>query len=156
PEATGRSGSFLSWPSVLSVLAQEKRERGAAPVTGCAGKHQRSLGWRDRWQPLVTTEKMEKTVKSTRTPHRTGRRGNNEGSITQLSDGRWQARLTLENGQRKAYYGKTRAEVQQKLTVVLHDRDKGLPVGMDERQTVAQYLVGWLETIKPTIRPRTW
>jgi integrase len=99
---------------------------------------------------------MEKIVKSTSTPHRTGRRGNNEGSITQLSDGRWQARVTLENGQRKAYYGKTRAGVQQKLTVVLHDRDKGLPVGMDERQTVAQYLVAWLETIKPTIRPRTW
>jgi integrase len=87
---------------------------------------------------------------------RTGRRGNHEGSITQLADGRWQARVTLEDGKRKAYYGKTRAEVQLKLTVALSARDKGLPVGLGERQTVGQYLTVWLETVKPTIRPRTW
>ena len=87
---------------------------------------------------------------------RSGRRGNQEGSITQLSDGRWQARVTLESSQRKALYGKTRAEAQQKLTAALRDRDRGLPVGLDERQTVGQYLVAWLETVRPTIRPRTW
>jgi integrase len=93
------------------------------------------------------------TVKSAR---RTGRRGNHEGSITQIGGGRWQARVTLENGARKAYYGKSRAEAAAKLTAALRDRDRGLPVSMDERQTVAQYLSVWLKTIKPTIRPRTW
>ncbi len=34
---------------------------------------------------------------------KTGKRGNGEGSITQLADGRWQARLTLEGGNRKAF-----------------------------------------------------
>jgi integrase-like protein len=87
--------------------------------------------------------------------HRTRRRGNNEGSITQLSDGRWQARVTLENGQRKAYYGKTRAEVQQTLTTVLHDRDRGLPITSD-RLTLGQYLVGWLDASRHQLKPRSW
>jgi hypothetical protein len=85
-----------------------------------------------------------------------GKRGNGEGGITHLSDGRWQARITLEGGRRKAFYAKTRAAAAAKLNAALRDRDRGLPVGMDERQTVGQYLARWLETVKPTIRPRTW
>lgn len=87
---------------------------------------------------------------------RTAKRGNNEGSITQLADGRWQARITLEDSRRKAFYGKTRREAQQKLVAALGDRDRGLPVDVGERQTVAHYLATWLETVKPTLRPRTW
>ena len=101
-------------------------------------------------------KKMTVSTTTTTPSRRTGRRGNNEGSVTQLSDGRWQARITLESGKRKAYYGKTRQEVQQKLTAALRDRDRGLSVGMSEQQTVGHYLVIWLETIKPTLRPRTW
>ncbi|HEX5158878.1 MAG TPA: site-specific integrase [Ktedonobacterales bacterium] len=86
---------------------------------------------------------------------RTGKRGNNEGSITQLGDGRWQARVTLEGGKRKAYYGATRAEAAAKLHAALRDRDSGLPL-VAEKQTVGQYLAVWLDTVKPTIRPRTW
>ena len=37
-----------------------------------------------------------------------GRRGNNEGTIRKRSDGRWEARITLEGGNTKCYYGKTR------------------------------------------------
>lgn len=87
---------------------------------------------------------------------RSGKRGNGEGSVTQLSDGRWQARVTLEGGRRKAFYGATRAEAAQQLTVALRDRDRGLPIGLDERQSVGQYLTTWLESVRPTIRPRTW
>lgn len=50
------------------------------------------------------------TKSNATTVRRTSRRGNQEGSITQLSDGRWQARLSLDNGKRKAFYGKTRQE----------------------------------------------
>jgi integrase len=98
------------------------------------------------------------TIPATTTPkrRRSGRRGNNEGSITQLNDGRWQARVTLDNGKRKALYGRTRQEAQHKLTAVLRDRDKGLPIGMDERQNLATYLATWLESVKPAVRPRTW
>ncbi|MCX6020329.1 MAG: hypothetical protein NTZ05_01100 [Chloroflexi bacterium] len=82
-----------------------------------------------------------------------GKRGNNEGSITQLADGRWQARVSLEGGKRKAFYGMTRAEASAKLKRALADQDKGLPVGLDERQTVGQFLIHWLEnTARPKIR----
>lgn len=88
---------------------------------------------------------------------RTGRRGNHEGSITQLGDGRWQARVTLDGGKRKALYGATRAEAAAKLNGVLRDRDRGLPVGLDERQTVGHYLASWLAAKKGTLpSPRTW
>ena len=43
------------------------------------------------------------------------KRGNSEGSIVQRSDGRYMARVTLPDGRRRAYYGKTRAEAAQKL-----------------------------------------
>jgi hypothetical protein len=90
------------------------------------------------------------------TGRRTGKRGNGEGSITQLSDGRWQARVMLERGKRKAFYGATRAEAAAKLNAVLRDRDRGLPVGMDERQSVGHYLASWLAAKKGTLRsPRT-
>src|SRR5207247_67311 len=66
---------------------------------------------------------------------RQGKRGNGEGSITPLSDGRWQARVTLPDGKRKAFYGKTRKEAAAKLTVALADLERGLPI-IAERQTV--------------------
>jgi integrase len=88
------------------------------------------------------------------------RRGKGEGSITQLVDGRWQARVDLgyERGKRvrKAFYGKTRKEVQEKLTTALHDHQRGLPLP-NERQTVGQFLDDWLEnTARHTIRPTTF
>lgn len=89
----------------------------------------------------ATTTAETTETSATVTRRRTGRRGNQEGSITQLSDGRWQGRMTITDGKRKAYYGRTRAEVQQKLAAALHDRDRGLPVASD-RQTVGQYLAG--------------
>ena len=50
-------------------------------------------------------------------------RGQGEGSIWRRKDGRWEARLALgwENGKRqsKSYFGKTRAETQDKLGVPL-------------------------------------
>ncbi len=44
-----------------------------------------------------------------------GKRGNNEGSISHRSDGRWMARMTLDDGTRKTFYGKTRQEVSRLL-----------------------------------------
>ena len=37
----------------------------------------------------------------------------------------------------------------------MRDRDSGLPL-VSERQTLEQYLVTWLATIKPSIKPRTY
>src|SRR5260370_17187741 len=83
-----------------------------------------------------------------------GKRGNGEGGITHLSDGRWQVRITLEGGRRKAFYGATRAEAAAKLTAALRDRDKGLPI-VAEKHTIENYLVNWLVSVNPAIRPRT-
>ena len=84
-----------------------------------------------------------------------GKRGNNEGSITKRSDGRWQARITLENGKRMSYYAKTRQEAARLLAVALHDQEHGLPP-VPQRQTVAQYLAQWLSAVQPTIEYTTW
>lgn len=86
------------------------------------------------------------------------RRGRGEGTISRLSDGSWWARVNLgyANGKRrrKAIYGKTRADVAGKLTALLRDVQQGLPVPT-ERQTVAQFLEHWLETVaRPRLRPR--
>ena len=83
------------------------------------------------------------------------KRAYGEGSISQHPDGRWWARITVD-GKRKAYYGKTRREVQQKLTAALSTQQQGLPV-VGERQTVAQYLTRWLtDTAQHRLRPGTF
>jgi integrase len=88
-----------------------------------------------------------------------GRRGHHEGSITQLSDGRWQARISVEiNGKatRKAFYGKTRQEAARKLNEALTAKEQGTLV-TDARQTLGAFLTGWLEdSVKPSVRPKTY
>jgi integrase len=89
----------------------------------------------------------------------TRRRGRGEGSITQRSDGRWMARVDLgwQDGKRryKAVYGRTRRAVSDKLTKALRDVQQGTALP-DERQTVEQYLTGWLEHKHGRLRPRAW
>jgi integrase len=82
------------------------------------------------------------------------KRGNGEGSVTQLADGRWQARVS-QNGTRKAYYGRTREEAAGRLVDAMADVRKGLPLP-NERQTVGLFLDRWLtEIVGPTVRPKT-
>ncbi len=83
------------------------------------------------------------------------RRSNQEGSIRKRSDGRWEARLVLGNGERKSLYGETRQEVTRLLSQAIRDREAGISA-LGDRQTVEQYLVSWLEVVTHTIKPRTW
>jgi integrase len=87
------------------------------------------------------------------------RRGNGEGSIYELkSRGRWCAAITVYTPvgrTRKWLYGRTRREVQEKLTTALRARQQGLPPTND-RRTVAQFLTEWLAATKASVRPRTW
>jgi len=88
------------------------------------------------------------------------RRGQKEGSIYKRQDGRWTATISLgyRNGRRwrKSFYGKTRDEVQRKLTPALRDAQLGI-TPPPERQTLAQFLENWLETaVKPSVRPLTY
>jgi integrase len=78
------------------------------------------------------------------------RRGNGEGSITRRSDGRWHARISVgySGGKRvrKDYYGKTRAEVVEKLRKAQQQVASGqmLP---DETVRVGAYLDWWAENV---------
>lgn len=91
------------------------------------------------------------------TRRRTGRkRGNNEGSIYQREDGRWCAQATLPDGGRKYFYGRTRREVQGKLTAALKTMQEGLPVSTG-RSPLTNFLTRWLEdAAKPTVKPSTY
>jgi integrase len=87
------------------------------------------------------------------------RRGNSEGTIIPYR-GRWAAAIDLgwHDGHRKRkwVYGDTRAAVADQLNALLVKRRQNLPVAF-ERQTVEQYLTGWLASVKPPIvRPRTY
>lgn len=87
-------------------------------------------------------------------------RGQGEGSIYQrASDGMWVSVIDLgwHNGKRsrKYLYGKTRADVAEKLNDALYKQDRGLRVKM-ERQTLAQFLERWLiDVIAPSRRANT-
>lgn len=84
-----------------------------------------------------------------------GKRGNNEGNIRKRLDGRWEARVSFDDGNRKSFYGKTRQEVAHRMAQARHELDSGLPL-LDERQTLQQYLEAWIETVKPQIRASSW
>src|SRR5712692_432262 len=84
------------------------------------------------------------------------RRGHGEGSIYLRSDGRWAASISVEDGKRKTFYGRTRKEVQEQLKVALHQQQQGTLI-TSERQTVGQFLTHWLEDVhKLSIRARTY
>jgi hypothetical protein len=74
------------------------------------------------------------------------RRGHGEGSIYKGPEGRWRAVVDLGQmggkRQRKYLSGKTRREVQLKLTAALRDHQQGLPLA-PERQTLEHFLTRW-------------
>lgn len=90
------------------------------------------------------------------------RRGNGEGTISKRKDGRWCAAVTLgrhpQTGKPKRvfFYGATRAEVAEKLTVALAGVQNGTFVE-PTRVTVSQWLDVWLQKYKkPELRPTTF
>jgi len=96
-----------------------------------------------------------KTFTSTTKAHQSSKRGNGEGTIRQRTDGNWEARVALEGGKRKSFYGKTRHEVASKLAAATRDRDRGLHIATDERQTVKSFATGWLDRMQHRLRAST-
>lgn len=84
------------------------------------------------------------------------RRVKGEGSIRLRSDGRWEARYTLPDGNSRSIMGKSRAEVAKKLADALHDLDRGVSAPKDGRLTVGAFLDNWLVTKKPEIEHSYW
>lgn len=88
------------------------------------------------------------------------KRGQNEGSIYKRKDGRWAGAVSLGyiggKLKRKAVYGGTRKDVQDRMTRLLSDKQSGLPV-VGEKQTLGDFIADWLENwVQPTVRPKTF
>lgn len=89
------------------------------------------------------------------------KRGQGEGSISKRPNGTWWARITLgkdENGKqkRKAFYGKTRKEVQDKLTAALNEFNHGTYIEPSV-MTVGEWMDTWLKEYKyHSLKPSTY
>ena len=88
-----------------------------------------------------------------------GKRGNGEGSISKRKDGRYMARYTVQTAtgaKPKHLYGKTRAEVSEKLAKAIADRDGGMFFD-DENLDMSEYLNRWLnDSVKGSVQERTF
>lgn len=89
------------------------------------------------------------------------KRGQGEGSISKRPDGTWWARITVGKTpdgkqKRKAFYGKTRKEVQEKLTAALNDINNNTYIE-PSKMTVEQWMYIWLKEYKiHSIKPKTY
>ncbi len=79
--------------------------------------------------------------------------------ITKRTDGRYMARYsvhTADGPKRKTIYGKRYADVAEKLTKAMADRDGGLVYDAG-KITVGEYLAAWLaDSVRDTVRQRTY
>ncbi len=91
----------------------------------------------------------------------TAKRGQGEGSIyRRKADGLWVGSVSLPRHdgrqRRKAVYGRTRREVQEKVVAILREQQLGV-MPSTGTSTVAQFLTTWLEnSAKPRLRPSTY
>src|SRR5690606_1410238 len=75
------------------------------------------------------------------------RRAKGEGSYRLRPDGRWEARLTVEeNGRRRqrSFFGKTQSEARKKMLAASRLLEDNLPLP-SETLTVKAYLLNWLK-----------
>ncbi|MEU3656209.1 tyrosine-type recombinase/integrase [Streptomyces sp. NPDC032161] len=83
-------------------------------------------------------------------PKRKKARANEEGTIYQRRDGRWEAAgyVLAANGTRKRVrvYGTTRREAADKLVEKIADSNRGLPVATAD-STLGDYLTYWLSSV---------
>jgi integrase len=93
------------------------------------------------------------------------KRGNAEGSIYHMKDGRWRAAVMVgwkegpdgrRIADRKVFTAATRHEVAEELTAALRDRNHGINI-KPGKLTVGEFLAAWLEdTVRPSVRPKTY
>jgi integrase len=80
-------------------------------------------------------------------PRKTRRRAPGEGTVYQRKDGRWVGELTLEDGKRKYYYGKTQAIALERLQQAQYEMKQGI-LATGPQQKVADYLNYWLDQVR--------
>src|SRR5690348_2675029 len=88
------------------------------------------------------------------------KRGNAEGSIYRMQDGRWRAAVTTGKDaegkpKRKVFTAATRHAVSDELKKALRDQQRGIAID-PEKQTVGHFLARWLETLKRDVAPATF
>lgn len=84
------------------------------------------------------------------------RRGRGEGSLTQLENGRWMARVTVAPGRRRTIYGDSKADTLRRMRDAVSRSERGEPQS-DARITVTTFLTEWLEgTAKLSVRSSTY
>src|ERR1035437_7861657 len=88
------------------------------------------------------------------------KRGNAEGSIYHMQDGRWRAAVTTGKDadgkpKRKVFTAGTRHEVADEMTKALRDRQRGINID-PEKQTVGDFLSRWIDTVKRDVAPATY
>ena len=88
------------------------------------------------------------------------KRGNSEGSIYKMKDGRWRAAVSLGKGangkpKRKTFTAATRHEVAEQMTDALRDKQRGININPG-KQTVGEFLNDWLNTVKADVSPATY
>jgi len=83
-----------------------------------------------------------------------GRRGNGEGTVGRYG-GRWVARVSLADGRRKHFYGRTRADVVARMFAAIAALRKGEDVP-DDRVLLRDFLSRWIEGMRGTIKPSAW
>lgn len=82
------------------------------------------------------------------------KRGQNEGSIYQRSDGRWCAVISIGNGRRRYVYGATASEAREKLHQLRQRIADGAPPDA-KSLTVDALARQYLDSIQTTVRPKT-
>lgn len=83
------------------------------------------------------------------------KRANGEGSISKRKDGRYEARISLPDGRRQSIYGRSRQDVARKLILALRNQQQGM-LPTDSSQSTEQFLATWLDSVKASLRPRTY
>ena len=86
------------------------------------------------------------------------KRGNGAGSVYhRKSDNKWVGSISLENGKRKVFYGKTQKEVQDKVNEALYQQQKGVLITAPN-ESLKVYLERWLEVVcmPPNLRVSTY
>jgi len=84
-----------------------------------------------------------------------GRRANGEGSIYQVTDGRWRGCVALPGGHRRYVSGRTRKEVAERLAELSRRGARGQVVP-DQRISLGLWLERWLdEAVAGQVEPKT-
>ncbi len=84
------------------------------------------------------------------------KRANGEGSLGRRPNGTWSAAVSLPDGRRKFFYGKTKEDARRKLSRALHAIEVG-SLADAHGITVGEFLDQWLtEVVQPNVRPWTY